>query len=58
MGIIGNINEPLLNQTINLIGSRNLYENRMEIYGLIDDSQFLKILVKKCILLKVNLKVT
>ena len=39
MGIIGNINEPLLNQTINLIGSRNLYENRMEIYGLIDDSQ-------------------
>ena len=32
MGTIGNINEPLLNQTINLIGSRNLYENRMEMY--------------------------
>jgi hypothetical protein len=56
MGIIGNINEPLLNQTINLIGSRNLYENRMEIYGLIDDSQIFENFSKEMYITKSKFK--
>ena len=52
MGIIGNINEPLLNQTINLIGSRNLYENSIEIYGLIDDSQIFENFNKEMYIIK------
>ena len=56
MGTIGNINEPLLNQTINLIGSRNLYENRMEIYGLIDDSQIFENFSKEMYITKSKFK--
>ena len=56
MGIIGNINEPLLNQTINLIGSKNLYENRVEIYGLIDDSQIFENFSKEMYITKSKFK--
>jgi hypothetical protein len=56
MGTIGNINEPLLNQTINLIGSRNLYENRMEIYGLIDDNQIFENFSKEMYITKSKFK--
>ena len=56
MGTIGNINEPLLNQTINLIGSRNLFKNRMEIYGLIDDSQIFENFSKEMYITKSKFK--
>ena len=56
MGIIGNINEPLLNQTINLIGSRNLHENSIEIYGLIDDSQIFENFSKEMYITKSKFK--
>ena len=38
MGIIGEIDEPLLNFTLDLINSRNINENKLEIFGLFDDN--------------------
>ena len=38
MGVIGDIHEPLLSQTISLIGSKNLNENIPEAFGLVDDN--------------------
>ena len=38
MGIIGEIDEPLLNYTLDLINSRNINKNKSEIFGLFDDN--------------------
>ena len=38
MGVIGEIDEPLLSYTLDLINSRNINKNKAEIFGLIDDN--------------------
>lgn len=47
MGVIGEVDEPLLNYTLDLINSRNINKNQFEIFGLYDDNSKFEYLNKE-----------
>ena len=47
MGVIGEVDEPLLNYTLDLINSRNINKNQSEIFGLYDDNSKFEYLNKE-----------